>query len=124
VEFVGDQTFTIDLPRGFYVYACSPHFQVMFGRLTAVVPTVATKSLSATVGTRTVTLSAKQVKTGTYRLRVVDGSRARNFHLVGPGVNRATGKAFSGSVTWTVRLAAGTYRFGSDPKLTGRLVVS
>jgi len=123
VEFVGDQTFTIDLVRGFYVYACSPHFQVMFGRVTAVAPTVATKTLAATVGTRTVTLSATRVSTGTYRLRVVDRSRSRNFHLVGPGVNRATSKVFSGSVTWTVRLAAGTYRFGSDPRLTGRLVV-
>jgi hypothetical protein len=38
-------------------------------------------------------------------------------------VNRSTGKAFSGSVTWTLQLGAGTYRFGSDPRLTGRLVV-
>jgi hypothetical protein len=48
----------------------------------------------------------------------------RNFHLVGPGVNRRTGAAFTGTVTWTVRLARGTYRFGSDPALTSRLVVA
>ena len=122
VEFVGDQTFTVDLVRGFYVYACSPHFQIMFGRVTAVAPAAATKSLTATVGTR-VRLSATRVSPGTYRLRVTDSSRTRNFRLRGPGVNRATGKAFSGTVTWTVALAAGTYRFGSDPSLTGRLVV-
>ena len=123
VEFVGDTTFTIDLPRGFYVYACSPHFQVMFGRLTAVAPTAAPKALTATVGPATISLSAKRVSAGTYRLRVVDRSPSRNFHLVGPGVNRRTAKAFSGSVTWTLELGPGTYRFGSDPRLTGRLLV-
>ena len=43
----------------------------------------------------------------------------RNFHLVGPGVNRKTGKTFTGNVTWRFELAAGTYKFGSDPRLTG-----
>ena len=28
VEFVGDQTFTLDLPPGSYGYACSPHFEI------------------------------------------------------------------------------------------------
>src|SRR5215210_1122594 len=54
VEFVGDKTFTIDLSRGFYAYACSPHWQIMNGRLTAVTPEPATKALTATVGTRSV----------------------------------------------------------------------
>src|SRR5215208_3986255 len=70
VDFVGDMTFTIDLPRGFYVYACSPHFQTMFGRLTAVAPTSAPKALTATVGPATVSLSARRVASGAYRLRV------------------------------------------------------
>lgn len=56
-------------------------------------------------------------------MRVTDRSRTRNFHLIGPAVNRRTGMAFAGTVTWTLRLARGTYRFGSDPRLTGRLVV-
>ena len=124
VEFVGDMRFTIDLPRGFYVYACSPHFQTMFGRLTAVAPTSAPKALTATVGPTAIVLSAKRVSSGAYRLRVVDRSRTRNFHLIGPGVNRRTSNAFSGSVTWTLQLQPGTYRFGSDPKLIGRLVVA
>jgi len=41
VEFVGDRTFEIDLAPGPYAYACSPHWQVMNGRLTAIAPTVA-----------------------------------------------------------------------------------
>ena len=124
VEFVGDMRFTIDLPRGFYVYACSPHFQTMFGRVKAVAPTSAPKALTATVGPTAIALSAKRVSSGAYRLRVVDRSRTRNFHLIGPGVNRRTSNAFSGSVTWTLQLQPGTYRFGSDPKLIGRLVVA
>ena len=53
-----------------------------------------------------------------------DRSARRNFRLNGPGVKRATGIAFKGTARWTVRLARGTYRFGSDPEpLEGRLRV-
>jgi len=125
VEFVGDLTVTIDLPVGRYGYACSPHFQVMNGSLNVyrATPPVVTKPLRATVGAG-VTLSAKRVGAGRYRLTVVDRSKSRNFHLVGSGVNRKTGKAFTGTVVWTLELGPGTYRFGSDPKLSGRLVVA
>jgi plastocyanin len=127
VEFVGDQTFTIDLTPGLYAYACSPHFQVMNGSfrvLAATPPVVETKTLSAKVDAHSLSLSAKTVTAGPYRLTVVDRSKSRNFHLVGPGVNRRTSKTFTGRVTWTLQLGAGTYRFGSDPRLSGRLVVS
>ncbi len=125
VPFVGDQTFTIDLPPGSYAYACSPHFQVMNGHFSVLAPTppVTTKTLSAKVTSRAVSLSATAVTAGTYRLVVSDRSTTRNFHLVGPGVNRCTGKKFTGSVMWRLELAAGRYRFGNDPRLTGRLVV-
>jgi hypothetical protein len=124
VPFVGDQTFTVDLTPGLYVYACSPHFQIMFGSFTVTAPVVTTKSLSAKVDAKAATMSVKQTAAGSYRITVRDTSKTRNFHLVGPGVNRHTTKAFKGTVTWTLDLSAGTYRFGSDPKLTGRLVVS
>jgi plastocyanin len=94
VEFVGDQTFTIDLAPGQYAYACSPHFQVMNGSLrvlAATPPVVDTKPLSAKVDARSLSLSAKKVTAGRYRLTVVDRSKSRNFHLVGPGVNKRTG---------------------------------
>lgn len=125
VEFVGDVTVTVDLPVGRYGYACSPHFEVMNGSLTVfrAPPPVVTKTLRATVGAA-VSLSSKRVGAGRYRLTVVDRSKARNFHLVGFGVNRKTGKAFTGTVAWTITLAPGTYRFGSDPRLAGRLVVT
>jgi hypothetical protein len=126
VPFVGDQTFTVDLPVGLYGYACSPHFDVMNGSftVTATPPTDLAKTLTGKVDARTATLSAKRAAAGRYRLTVTDRSKTRNFHLVGPGVNRRTGKAFTGKATWTLNLESGTYRFGSDPKLTGRLVVS
>jgi hypothetical protein len=93
VEFVGDQTFTIDLVPGLYAYACSPHFQTMNGHLQVVgapspapapAPVAAPKALAATVGAKTLSLSARRVSPGLYRLSVSDRSRTRNFHLVAP----------------------------------------
>jgi len=133
VPFVGDMTFTIELVPGLYTYACSPHFQTMNGHLQVVsapsptpapTPVTTVKKLAASVGATRLSLSVRRAAPGLYRLSVADRSRTRNFHLVGPGVNRRTGAAFTGTVTWTVRLARGTYRFGSDPALTGRLVVA
>ena len=125
IEFVGDETYTLDLPPGSYAYACSAHFETMNGRFHVIAaPTPSTPTLSAKVTSRSVSLSAKRVTAGSYRVTVSDRSRTRNFHVVGPGLNRRTGKTFTGSVTWRVQLAPGTYRFGSDPSLTGRLVVS
>jgi len=125
VPFVGDVSVTVALAVGRYGYACSPHFQLMNGNLTVyrATPPVVAKALRATVGT-SVSMSAKRVGAGRYRLTVVDRSRTRNFHLVGFGVNRKTGKGYMGTVAWTLELAPGTYRFGSDPRLTGRLVVT
>ena len=124
IEFVGDQTYTLELSPGSYVYACSAHFQTMFGTFRVVAaPPPAVPTITAKVTGTAVSLSPKSVKPGTYRVRVADRTRNRNFHLLGPGVNRKTGKGYTGSVTWTVALSAGTYRFGSDPRLTGRLVV-
>ena len=126
VAFVGDQTFEISLRPGQYVYACSPHFETMFGRLLVVAaqaPPAPTGKLSAKVTPSAVSVSAKSVTEGAYKLIVADRSRTRNFHLVGSGVDRRTSKKFTGTVTWRLQLDAGKYRFGSDPRLTGRLVV-
>jgi hypothetical protein len=56
-------------------------------------------------------------------VRVSDRSARANLHLTGPGVNRRTGRVFTGRVTWSLQLQPGTYRFGSDPRLSGRLRV-
>jgi hypothetical protein len=54
---------------------------------------------------------------------VRDRSASRGFHLVGPGIDRRTGKAFTGTATWRLRLRTGTYRFGDERRLSGRLLV-
>ncbi len=137
VEFVGDMTFTVDLTPGLWVYACSPHFQTMNGRFTVVpeaatpaVPAVPAKpvapvrSLRGTLSGTRAGLSAKRVPHGAYAIRIADRSRTRGFRLVGPGVSRRTAKAFVGTVTWRATLRKGVYRFGTDLRLTGRLVVT
>ena len=52
--------------------------------------------------------------------------KQRLLHLVGKGVNRKTTLAGTATVTWTLKLAAGTLRFYSDrsPKtVRGSVVV-
>jgi hypothetical protein len=61
-----------------------------------------------------VRLSSTSVRSGRYRVLVSDRSGKGNFHLAGRGVNRRTGMRFKGSTTWRIRLAHGTYRYGSD----------
>jgi hypothetical protein len=51
---------------------------------------------------------------GAAQITVRDDSRGQNVRLSGPGVNRATGVAFRGTVTWRLNLRPGTYRFRSD----------
>jgi plastocyanin len=51
---------------------------------------------------------------GTYTINVDDLGVDHNFHLSGPGVDQATGIDETGSVTWTVTLSDGTYKFVCD----------
>lgn len=83
--------------------------------------TTATR-LTGTVGPGfTITLKkgttrVTRLKPGMYRIVVRDRSRDHNFRLRGPGsVNKATGVAFVGTRTWTVRLRVGRYRYVCDP---------
>ena len=62
------------------------------------------------------------------RRGLLQADRRRSFaHAELPprrsGVEQRTSKKFTGSVTWRLDLEAGKYKFGSDPRLTGRLVV-
>jgi plastocyanin len=63
----------------------------------------------------TITMSAKKVKAGTYRITVRDRSNIHDFHLIGPGVNKKTSVGAVKTYTWTVALKHGTYRFICDP---------
>jgi hypothetical protein len=54
------------------------------------------------------------LEAGRYTVTVRDGSATRDFHLVGPGVNRRTGLGFRGTRRWTIDLRRGTYSYRSD----------
>jgi NitT/TauT family transport system substrate-binding protein len=68
--------------------------------------------------------AVKTVKAGTYNFAVTDRSSTASFRLTGPGVRRSTSVPGTGSVTWTVALKAGTYRYGSGNKLTQSFTVT
>ena len=73
-------------------------------------------SLTGTVGPGfTISLSAKTVKAGTYKIVISDKSSIHNFHLTGPGVNKKTSVGATGTTTWTVTLKKGTYKYVCDP---------
>ena len=129
-------TWTVTLVDGTYRYVCDPHSDTMRGsftvgnvpppppaptRLTGTVGPSATISLRTAAGGRVTMLAA-----GSYVITVRDRSRAHNFRLTGPGVSRATGVRFRGTVTWRVTLRAGTYSFRCDPhrrKMRGSFMV-
>lgn len=54
------------------------------------------------------------LEAGRYSFAIADRSRSDNFHIIGPAVNRTTGRRFRGDKTWTLRLKPGTYRYRSD----------
>ncbi len=135
VDFVGRTTWTVTVRAGAYTYVCDPHPGSMRGsfivgdaaatppqqpapaatarpgRLVATVGPNFTISLRTSTGAR-----VGSARAGRYTIVVRDRSAAHNFHLVGRGVNRRTGVAFRGTVTWRVRLAArATYKFVCDP---------
>ena len=69
-----------------------------------------TITLRKTSGVKVTTL-----RHGAYTIMVSDKSPIHNFHLKGPGVNKTTGVAASGSATWKVTLRAGRYTYVCDP---------
>ena len=119
-----DVVWTVALADGKYRFECSAHASVMNGWFT--VGTVAPTPLAVAVGPRrTITVKPKIVEVGPATLTVNDRSRTDNFHLTGPGVNKKTGVAFRGRVTWNVSLQPGSYTYRSDKhkRLRGSFVV-
>ena len=86
-----------------------------------------TTQLIGTVGpgfTITLKTSTKAVKTlapSKYTFVINDRSNIHNFHLTGPGVNKKTTVAFTGTTRWTVTLRAGTYTYLCDPHGTAMM---
>ena len=131
VDFVGTETWQVTVQSGTYTYVCDPHAAAMRGSFTvggtkSPPPPPSSKrnakKLTGNVGPGfTIALrdsrgrSVKKVRAGTYRITVRDRSSNHNFHLRGPGINKATAVPFRGTVTWSVRLKKGMYRFVCDP---------
>jgi Copper binding proteins, plastocyanin/azurin family len=134
LDFVGETAFTVtfrDETR--YAYACEPHWQTMNGEFFVSSrpppppppeppPPPPVLRAGVTRGGRPF-VAKRRVEAGSYRLVVQDSSRRANFHIRGSGVNRRTARRFTGTKRWTVGLARGSYRFGTDPRLTGTLTV-
>lgn len=135
VEQVGMVTWSVTLVAGRYHFQCDPHASLMKGDFTVgaattttTAPTTTTTSpppapapvrLAAAVtagGTVALTRAGARVsvvKAGPAVIVVSDRSTKANFHLVGPGVNRATSKLGKATVTWRVTLRRGVYKYGS-----------
>jgi plastocyanin len=108
-----DVVWTLTLADGRYRFECSAHPTVMNGWFT--VGNVAPAKLAGAVGPkRTISLKPKAAEVGPATISVNDRSRADNFHLSGPGVNKKTGVGFRGRVTWNVTLQPGVYTYRSD----------
>jgi plastocyanin len=77
------------------------------------------KTLTGTVGPGfTITMNKKTVKAGTYVITIHDLASIHDFHLTGPGVDKKTSVAGTGTTKWTVKLKKGTYHFVCDPHHT------
>lgn len=64
----------------------------------------------------TITVAKKSVKAGRHTFVIRDRSDIHNWRIKGPGVNKATPVAGTGTFRFTVRLKKGkTYRIVCDP---------
>ena len=124
VEEVGTVVWEVTFVEGRYRFVCDPHAPDMRGAFVVgnpPPPPTPPPRLLATVGpnaTISLTLNGRRVTSlaaGSYTIVVRDRSRRQNFHLIGPGINRRTGVARTGTFTWSVNLRAGVHRFLSDP---------
>jgi plastocyanin len=132
IGFIGTVTWNVTFQNASrYRYVCDPHAAQMNGAFTIgggppqpppPPPPPRVQTLTATVGpSATISLRTSsgrrvtRLRRGRYRIRVRDRSAMHNFHLIGPGLNRKTAVGRRGTVTWTVTLRRGTYRYICDP---------
>jgi hypothetical protein len=141
VEPTGTVTWTVTFADGSYRFQCDPHQTTMFGTFTVgSVPPPTPKppaakpvQLAASVGpgksialTRAgAKLRVASLSAGAVVIRVSDRSATENFHLIGPGVNRATTRLGKTTPTWRLTLKRGLYAYRSDatPSLKGSVRV-
>jgi hypothetical protein len=120
VDAVENKTFTVTLTDGTYFFDCDPHSSQMKGSFTVGTvstppPVPAPVKLAASIGagSKATLKPLAGLAAGKVVVTVKDASATDGFRLAGPGVSKATGKAFRGTVKWTLSLRAGRYSFGS-----------
>jgi plastocyanin len=128
IDTTGTENWEVTLVNGTYRYVCDAHATTMRGSFTvgAVTTPVAAQKVAGSVGPGRKISLARTAKAGKAILTIRDRTNKDNFHLIGPGVNKKTGVAFTGTIRWTLTLKAGTYTFRSDAHKTlkGTLKVS
>jgi len=105
-----------------YRFQCDAHPSSMRGSFTVgtVQPPPVVPRLNARVTSRTISLKTaagtrvRLLPEGNYRIVVSDTTKAQNFHLKGPGVNRKTRVRAKTTVTWKLRLGPGKFVYRSD----------
>ncbi len=113
-------TWNVTLVNGTYNFKCDAHPTTMQGSFHVGPLPPAPVKLTGKVGPRkTISLkkgasAVKALIAGRYKIAVSDLTKADNFHLIGPGVNKKTGVKFKGTTSWTLRLKPGKYTFRSD----------
>lgn len=99
----------------------------LLGALTLPVPASSTPGLpelTAKVTARSISVvdadgrRVTELAPNSYRFIVKDLTRAQNFHLIGPSVNRRTKVPAKVTASWTVYLRPGTYTYRSDRRAT------
>ena len=113
-------TWNVTLVDGTYKYKCDAHPTIMKGSFHVGALPPAPVKLTGKVGPKKTislkkgTAAVKSLVAGRYKIAVLDATKADNFHLSGPGVNKKTGIKTKSSTSWTVTLKPGKYTFRSD----------
>jgi plastocyanin len=113
-------TWDVTLVDGTYKYKCDAHPTIMKGSFhVGALPPAATKLTGKVGPKKTISLkkgaaAVKALVAGRYKVVVSDLTKADNFHLTGPGVNKKTAVKLKGSASWTLTLKPGKYTYRSD----------
>jgi plastocyanin len=113
-------TWDVTFVDGTYKFKCDAHPTLMKGSFhVGALPPPPVKLTGKVGPKKTISLkkgtaAVKALVAGRYKLVVTDATKADNFHLTGPGVNKKTGVKFKGGATWTLTFKPGKYTFRSD----------
>ena len=113
-------TWNLTFIDGTYKFKCDAHPTIMKGSFHVGALPPAPVKLTGKVGPKkTISLkkgvsAVKSLVAGRYKIVVSDATKADNFHLSGPGVNKKTGVKSKSGATWILTLKPGKYTFRSD----------